>query len=145
MLSRTGGYALRAVMLLAERNGGRALPASEIATVLGVPRNYLSKTLQRLVKRGVLRSVRGPGGGFVLARDASKLPISAVVSEFGEVETGGQCVLGDEGCDAQHPCAAHARWQQWSQDMSRLLEDTTVGELVGRDRERESPGEDARR
>jgi Rrf2 family protein len=131
VLSRTGEYALRAVLLLTQRNGARALPASEIARVLGVPRNYLSKTLQRLVKRGVLTSVRGPTGGFALARDPASLPISAVVSEFEETEPLGTCVLGDAGCDAKHPCAAHARWKKWSDEMAQLLDGTMVGELVG--------------
>ena len=134
MLSRTGEYALRAVLLLAERNGGRAMPASEIATVLGVPRNYLAKTLQRLVKRGVLRSERGPAGGFALARDACALPISAVVSEFEETNPGSGCVLGDASCDARNPCAAHERWQRWSREMARLMDGTMVGELVGKRR-----------
>ena len=131
MLSRTGEYALRAVLLLAERNGVRALPAGEIAEELGVPRNYLAKTLQRLVRRGVLRSARGPGGGFVLARDPCELPISAVLSEFDPVEPDDRCLLGYESCDSSNPCAAHDRWTKWSGELSRLLDRTTVGYLLG--------------
>lgn len=131
MLSRTGEYALRAVLLLAQRNGARVLTAGEIASVLGVPRNYLSKVLQRLVRRGVLNSVRGPAGGFALARDPGTLPVSAVVSEFEEVGSVETCVLGDARCDARNPCAAHERWKKWSDEMARLLDGTTVGELVG--------------
>jgi len=130
MLSRTGAYALRAVMLLATGNRNRALTVGEIAVVLGVPRNYLAKTLQRLVRRGVLRSVRGPGGGFALARPASSLPLSAVLSEFDEVGPLATCVLGDLSCDEHHPCAAHTRWQAWSRELARLLDGTTVGDLV---------------
>lgn len=131
MLSRTGEYALRAVLLLAARNGRRAvLTAGEIAEALGVPRNYLAKTLQRLVRRGVLRSVRGPGGGFALARPASSLPVSAVLSEFEELVPSGTCILGGRPCDERNPCVAHERWLEWSRELARLLGGTMVGELV---------------
>lgn len=131
LLSRTGEYALRAVLLLADRNGGRALSAGEMARVLGVPHNYLAKTLQRLVRRGVLRSIRGPGGGFVLARDACELAISAVLGEFHPLEADEHCMLGYESCDSRNPCAAHDRWMRWSSELSRLLDQTTVGYLLG--------------
>lgn len=131
MLSRTGEYALRAVLLLADRNGEGALSAGEIARALGVPHNYLAKTLQRLVRRGVLRSIRGPGGGFVLAGDACKLPLSAVLEEFDPVEAEESCMLGYKSCDTRNPCAAHERWMKWSGELSRLLDHTTVGYLLG--------------
>ena len=133
MLSRTGEYALRAVLLLATRGEREAVPVGEIAGALGVPRNYLGKTLQRLVKRGVLKSVRGPGGGFVLARRAEALPIAVVVGEFDALESDGRCMLGSADCDEAHPCAAHARWTAWSKALAGLLEGTTVGDLVGRE------------
>ena len=130
MLSRTAEHALRAVLVLADRNGGRALPAGEIAELLGVPRNYLAKTLQRLVRSGVLQSVRGPGGGFRLVRDPCDLPISAVLSEFDPVEPVDHCLLGYQSCDAGNPCAAHDRWTAWSRELSRLLDHTTIGHLL---------------
>jgi len=133
LLSRTGEYALRAVLLLAARGHGEAVPVGEIAGALGVPRNYLGKTLQRLVRRGVLKSVRGPRGGFALAHRAEALPIAVVVGEFDAVLPDGRCMLGAEDCDVAHPCAAHARWSAWSKALAGLLEGTTVGELVGRD------------
>jgi Rrf2 family iron-sulfur cluster assembly transcriptional regulator len=121
------------VLLLAARGTRAVVPVGEIAGALGVPRNYLGKTLQRLVRRGVLKSVRGPGGGFVLAREANTLPISAVVGEFDTLEQDGRCMLGDAACDLEHPCAAHARWTAWSMAMAGLLDGTTVGELIGED------------
>ena len=60
MLSRTAGYAVRAVIVLARAYGKRAISADEIASTLGAPRNYLSKTLNALVRRGILK-VAGEG------------------------------------------------------------------------------------
>lgn len=131
MLSKTGEHALRAVLLLAQRNGEKTVPAGEIARVLGVPANYLAKTLQRLVRTGVLRSIRGPGGGFVLARDPCELAISSVLGEFDPVEMEEWCMLGYTSCDSRNPCAAHERWSAWSGALSQLLDHTTVGYLLG--------------
>ena len=69
MLSRTAEYALRAVLFLADR--GEPTNVDLIAERLGVPRNYLSKTLHRLAREGVLTSTRGQGGGFRLVNLAT--------------------------------------------------------------------------
>ena len=67
MVSRTSQHALRAVLYLARRWSEGPVPVDTIAAALGAPRNYLSKTLNALTKAGVLRSARGPMGGFTLA------------------------------------------------------------------------------
>lgn len=131
MLSRTGEYALRAVLLLARRATDRAVPADAIARELDVPRNYLSKTLNRLVRRGVLRSGRGPRGGFRLARPAAELAVAEVVAEFEGQDPAGRCVMGGRACDPEDPCVAHESWQKWSTQLTRWLDGTTVADLAG--------------
>ena len=74
MLSQTAEYALRTVLYLADRGDGPSASADELARVLGVPRNYLSKTLHRLAREGILASARGRGGGFRLAADPGGSP-----------------------------------------------------------------------
>jgi Rrf2 family iron-sulfur cluster assembly transcriptional regulator len=133
MLSRTGEYALRAVLLMARQGNDSAMAAETIATELAVPRNYLSKTLNRLAKRGVLVSVRGPGGGFRLARPASELAVLDVVAEFEEMATTGACVMGGRECNPNEPCDAHEKWRSWSDKLSRLLEGTRVADLLPAD------------
>lgn len=130
MLSRTAEYAIRATLALAGLPQGTAKPASELASELGVPRNYLSKTLNRLAKRGVLVSVRGPGGGFRLARDAASIAVSEVVAEFDDLEPSGQCLMGGRACDQEHPCTAHERWKTWSESMARMMDSTTMADFM---------------
>jgi len=131
MLSRTGEYALRAVLMLARRGTDRAIPAEVIAVELDVPRNYLSKTLNRLVRRGVLISGRGPRGGFRLARPAEELAVADVVAEFEEQGPEGKCLVGGRACDPERPCTAHEQWKAWSTQLSRRLDGTTVADLLG--------------
>jgi Rrf2 family protein len=130
MLSRTAEYAVRAVLALAGTEDGRSRPANEIADELGVPRNYLSKVLNRLAKRGLLVSERGPRGGFRLAQPGSAIVLADVVAEFDDPSPSGRCVLGGRTCDPARPCGAHERWNEWSQSMARQMGDTTVADFV---------------
>ncbi|MCI0433557.1 MAG: Rrf2 family transcriptional regulator [Gemmatimonadetes bacterium] len=130
MLSRTSEYALRAVLLLARPTDGRLRAADSIAETLGVPRNYLSKVMNRLTRRGVLESVRGPGGGFRLARRPDEIAVADIVTEFDTRDSLSVCVLSDRACNASSPCEAHECWTRWSDVMRRLLHDTTVAHFL---------------
>ncbi len=130
MLSRTSEYALRAVLLLSRRDNGEPLAAEAVATALGVPGNYLSKVLNRLTRRGVLESVRGPGGGFRLARRPEQIAVADIVGEFDERSGLSGCVLSERACDAGAPCEAHESWSRWSGQLRRLLEGTTVADFL---------------
>ena len=130
MLSRTGEYALRAVLYLANRAGAESVPAEDIASAIRVPRNYLSKTLHRLARRGVLASVRGPHGGFRLSRPAASILVSDVVSEFDQTQSSNWCLMGNRPCDTTNPCAAHERWLEWTGYTKRAMDRTTIADLV---------------
>ena len=67
VLSQTAEYALRAVLTIAEEPGGQPVGAYRLADALGIPQNYLSKTLHQLARAGILDSTRGKLGGFRLA------------------------------------------------------------------------------
>jgi Rrf2 family protein len=132
MLSRTADYALRAVLLIARLGPERARPATQNADSLGVPRNYLAKTLNRLARRGVLESMRGVGGGYRLVKSPTELSIADIVTEFDEVGLRNhRCMLGDRDCNPELPCAGHDRWMEWSGTVSRLMQQTTVADLLG--------------
>lgn len=130
MLSRTGEYALRAVLYLAGRNGSAPVAADDIAEAIQVPRNYLSKTLHRLARRGLLKSVRGPRGGFRLSRPPASIPVAEVVSEFDQMPTSRWCLMGGRPCDPEHPCIAHERWLEWTGHLHRMLDRTTIADFL---------------
>lgn len=133
MLSQTGVYALRAVLLIAQSGvRGERLTSVQIAAELGLPQNYLSKTLHRLVKHGVLASSRGPTGGFDLARPPEEIPIADVVGPFQELEGPRRCLLEDRPCDPDRPCAAHSRWERWADQIAEMFHDTTVADFLQR-------------
>jgi Rrf2 family protein len=132
MLSRTAEYAVRAAILLARHYGVRLVSTDEIASVVGAPRNYLSKTLNTLTRRGILTSVRGPGGGYALAMDPSQLSVADVTDVFDDMKPGGaRCLLADVPCDRLHPCAAHKRWTQITLSARESLVNTALSSLTG--------------
>ena len=93
MLSKTSEYALRAVVLLA-RQPGQAESADHLAEVTKVPRRYLHKVLQDLVRHGLVRSQSGPGGGYSLVRSAEEVTILDVVNAVAPLERIRECPLG---------------------------------------------------
>jgi len=132
MLSRTVGYAVRAVIVLARHHGHGSVSADTIASLLGVPRNYLSKTLTVLARRGIVTGARGPGGGFSLAISPDVLTVADVVDAFSDTTpSGARCLIRDAACDPAHPCSAHRQWTQITLDARQPLLRTVIRELSG--------------
>lgn len=130
MLSNTSEYALRAVIYLGERQGEGTIRVDEIAEALDVPRNYLSKILHALVKQDVLRSTRGPHGGFQLARPAAEISLFDVVSPFDDIEARRVCLLGRRECSDENPCAIHSHWRGVATRVAAFFRDTTLAQVV---------------
>ena len=130
MLSRTAEYALRTVLYLADHLDEGLVGADELARVLGVPRNYLSKTLHRLSREHILASSRGKGGGFRLAADPARLTLLEVVEPFDAISSERRCLLGRPACDDRNPCPAHHRWKAVSTQVTDFFRRTTVADLV---------------
>ena len=126
LLPQTAEYAVRAVLFIARHE--RPVRVAEIAAATQLPQNYLSKTLHRLARAGVLSSARGPTGGFRLAVAADRLTLQRIISTF--AQAGGQrCLLGHGICGEVPACAVHARWAPVRSQMSDFFESTTVADL----------------
>ena len=128
MLSQTAEYALRAVLAIA-RAQGEAIGAGVLAKQVGVPASYLAKTLNVLVRNGVLVGSRGRNGGFRLAKRASQIALLDVVTPFDDIRPGRRCLLGRPTCSDQNPCAAHTRWREVSQRIGDFFAETTVEDV----------------
>jgi Rrf2 family iron-sulfur cluster assembly transcriptional regulator len=137
LLSKSGEYALQALLHLAEYGGERPLRTVEIAEALDVPRNYLSKILHQLVVAGILDSARGPRGGFQLIERPEDLTLADALRPIESNRLAPRCLMGRGTCSDADPCAAHARWQELSGHITDFLGTTTLGDLV-HDRARSS-------
>jgi Rrf2 family protein len=130
VLNQSADYALRAVMFMAQGDGKRSCSATVIAKALGVPRNYLGKILHALTHAGVLTSVRGPQGGFRLARAARQLTLADVVAPFQRLPGRRTCLLGNRACNAAAPCAAHHNWQHVADQVTTFFRTTTIARML---------------
>lgn len=130
MLSNTAQYALRAMIYLGAREGEGPVRVDEIAAGLDVPRNYLSKILHTLVKERALTSLRGPHGGFALARPAGDLSLYSIVEPFDDIEARRTCLLGRKECSDVNPCAIHGHWREVATQVAAFFRDTTLADVV---------------
>ena len=128
-LTGTAQQALHAVVCIAGNADEGPVRVDEIASVIGCPRNYLSKTLHLLVRARILRSERGPRGGFRLAMTPERLTLARVVSPFRPVGER-RCLLGRATCGDRNPCAAHGRWSKVIEGVDDFFSKTTVATLL---------------
>jgi len=129
MLSQTGVYAVQAVLHLAMRHDGMRVPARRVASELGIPATYLAKVLQRLSRARIVESARGAHGGYRLAVAPEHLTVAAMVAPFEVFAARETCLLGGP-CDIAHPCSAHERRAAWNAAALKILEQTTLADLM---------------
>ena len=130
ILSRTAVYAIRAMLHLAEQEQSMPVRADDVADALGIPRNYLSKILHTLARRGLLESSRGPNGGFRLTQPSKDMTLLSVVQCFSEDMGKIHCLLGRAECLDEDPCPAHASWKGVAAAIRVFFHDTTVADLI---------------
>lgn len=81
-------FAIEAVLDIAYHAGGEPVQSREITRRQGIPRRYLEQTLQQLVRAGILTGVRGPRGGYRLARERRRISVGEIVRVVRALEAG---------------------------------------------------------
>jgi len=132
-VSTRGDYASRALLSLA-LHGDAAGPTSvrDIAERTALPQPYLEQILLALKGAGLVRSKRGVGGGYVLARPPEQITLSDIVSAVD-----GPITLGDFGlphqngaCDHEGQCVLLAIWGTVGEQMRKLLDDMNLADIA---------------
>lgn len=110
--SPTCQHALRALIYLAGKNSPGPVLVREIADASGVPRQSLAKILHALRNKGLVRSTKGPGGGYRLSRPGEAMRVVEVIEAVdGHIELRKACVLGLDQCTDAASCALHDVWK----------------------------------
>jgi len=122
-------YAIRALSHLAANSGATAR-ADEIARAEGVPLPILAKILQELVRKGLLESQRGPGGGFRMARRPELITLRDVVAAIDGLDQFLECAVGLERCSDDSPCPLHDQWKPVRARLMEFLETTTLDAMA---------------
>ncbi|HLG42933.1 MAG TPA: Rrf2 family transcriptional regulator [Planctomycetota bacterium] len=111
LLSLTSEYALRAMAHIATGRGS-AVRSEVLARSTGIPAPYLSKIMRRLVRARLLRSHKGHGGGFRLARPPDRIRFADIIGAVGGPFDPTRCVFGWGRCSAGKPCPLHDHWTE---------------------------------
>ncbi|SHK21970.1 RrF2 family transcriptional regulator [Thermocrinis minervae] len=129
--SETVKYALLALSYLA-LNKDRLVKVEEVAEAQRIPKPFLSKIFHKLARERVLKSFRGPTGGFTLAVDPQNITILDVIRFLDEEYKLDYCALRPGRCEEWEtfPCAVHDKWTHLRNEIMKYLSTTTIAELA---------------
>jgi Rrf2 family iron-sulfur cluster assembly transcriptional regulator len=130
-LSTKGRYAVMAMTELAGQDQDRAMPLAAIAERQQISRPYLEQLFARLRRQGLVRSVRGPGGGYRLARPAADLSVAEVVTAVDEPLRATRCAGHGPGCmTGGVRCQTHALWAETGRQIHDYLAGISLADVV---------------
>lgn len=129
-VSRKIDYALRAVIHLAnEEASERACTVGEIAARERVPRQFLEKIVQELIHKGLVRSQRGPRGGYVLARPPDQVTFRHVIEAVEGPISLNACTGEHADCSLLGACGMERVWREGQRRVMELFERTTIADV----------------
>lgn len=134
IFSRKSDYGLRALIYLAERRTRGPVTLNEVAEKLLIPKAFLSKILQQLARKGVVRSLKGPSGGFVLAVDPSELTLHEVLVEIDGPTRVFECFATESDCTLYADCMMRDVFGEVEDQVGKLLSRYTLADLQQRNR-----------
>jgi Rrf2 family iron-sulfur cluster assembly transcriptional regulator len=130
-LSTKGRYAVMAMADLAGRESARATPLAAIAERQQISRPYLEQLFARLRRRGLVTSVRGPGGGYRLAKPASDLSVAEVVIAVDEPLRATRCLGHGAGCmRGGERCLTHDLWEETGRQVRDYLAAVSLADVL---------------
>src|SRR5215813_5160300 len=128
--SRSAEYAIRAFVHLAQVPEGRYAMVKNIAEQEEIPAHFLAKILQQLARKGLLRSIKGPTGGFALRVDAAEIWLIDIVEALDGLAPYQQCAAGLSECSDVMPCPIHDSWVNLRSRIMEYLGRNTIADLA---------------
>lgn len=122
-------YGLRAVIYLSGRDPEKCCSIAEIAEQQGVPRKFLEKIIQDLVRGGLIKSKRGSTGGYQLARAAEEISFCDVIEALEGPIAVNSCLDLHLGCDQMPRCTMIGVWSEVQYKITEVLRRTTIAAL----------------
>jgi Rrf2 family protein len=122
-------YALRAMIHLAD-NPGSIARGTEIARQEQIPKYYLEKVIRDLMRRGLVRARRGPGGGYQLGRPADTISFRDVIEAVEGPITLNVCVDGSSACNLQPACRMFRVWEEGQRVLLGVFSHTLLSDVA---------------
>jgi Rrf2 family transcriptional regulator, iron-sulfur cluster assembly transcription factor len=133
-LSTKGRYAVMAMVDLARHAQAKPVSLSDIATRQEISLSYLEQLFARLRRAGLVKSVRGPGGGYRLARTSVETRVSEIILAVDEPITATRCTeMGATGCRADRSkCLTHDLWEELGNQIHQFLSSVSLADVLER-------------
>lgn len=131
-LSTKGRYGLRAMIDLARYSEEEPVSISSVATRQGISERYLEQLVSLLKKAGLVKSIRGASGGYVLARAMNEISVGDILRALeGNLEPV-QCAAfySEDGCSASGGCVTKYVWQKINDSINHTVDEIKLDELV---------------
>ena len=131
--SKTCEYAIRALSCFAGHSEKKWVTVEEVSREAGVPCPYVAKIFQCLVQKKILNSHRGPGGGYSLMMDPSKITLIKVIQALDDLEKSpfSNCIMGLHQCSDGNPCPLHHTWMKAKDKMLKKLSSCSISDVAG--------------
>jgi Rrf2 family protein len=129
-LTREGDYGIRSVLYLARQPYKKISFVTEISEEYKIPRSFLAKILQKLVKAKIVRSYRGVKGGFSLARQAKDIAVLDVLEAIEGRLTMNICLADKKKCDFSRNCPIHGVWANVQTKVTEVLKKSNFEDLA---------------
>lgn len=128
-LSTKGRYAVTAMLDLALHDVENPVTLADISENQGISLSYLEQLFASLRSKGLVKGVRGPGGGYFLGKAADEISIANIICAVDEWVEFTRC-RGEQNCHAGQRCLTHSLWDDLSKQIFDFLGDITLQELV---------------
>jgi Rrf2 family iron-sulfur cluster assembly transcriptional regulator len=130
-LTTKGRFAVTAMLDLALRGGKNPVTLAGISERQDISLSYLEQLFSRLRRHELVESVRGPGGGYYLARPLSDVSVADIIRAVDEPIDSTQCG-GKENCQDEHRCMTHDLWMGLNAHIYDYLDNVTLATLVAK-------------
>jgi len=128
-LTTKGRFAVTAMLDLALNETDKPVTLADISDRQGISLSYLEQLFSRLRRGGLVKSVRGPGGGYRIAKKHGEISVSEIISAVDELIDATQCG-GRENCHDGHACMTHDLWSSLNVKILEYLSGVSLADLV---------------
>lgn len=129
-MSTKAQYAVRALVSLNLTSTGAPVSIKEISTRENISLNYLEQLFVKLRRGEIVKSVRGPGGGYLLARPAAEIRVDEIIDTVEETLVPVSCMDADGSCKCNSECATQSVWQGLGNQIRSFLSSMTLEDLT---------------
>ena len=129
-MSTKAQYAVRALVSLNLTSDGRPVSIKEISQLESISLHYLEQLFVKLRRGGIVNSVRGPGGGYVLARPAAEISMDKVIETVEEALMPLSCMDADGSCNCAAECTTQSVWHGLGMQIRSFLASVSLEDLT---------------